>query len=339
MKGKVSLFFLAVFAGVQIYFGRHPMTHQVLGSSWIEVSRQAGTVVNRQQRYYLVSKRNVYQIHANSVHVSVKRVSVSWEEVPQPGGQGIWKVAYTSQSIPIMGQGGTIFPSSDGRQVIWKDPLTGGLYQSQTEGGGLKPFAPRLRHIDRVLWAPDGAAVAVLASGPEGYGIYVFDGDKNAISLIPSARLLDFGFTREETVVAALARGRVLWQGHAELRLPAMHPAYVDNGVAAIWGVGRSHTVLWEDGRIRTRPRPAVHFFGPAKFSEGGSDVAILAKDAKGQGELYLDGPVHQWSLRLPYDIPVRDYRLEGFLGNRWALVAITKGKHRGTYAWWVNAL
>ena len=339
MKGKVTLFFLIVFAAVQIYFARHPITHQVVGSSWIEVSRHAGTLVEREQRYYLVSNRRVYELRANSVHVAATPLKVAWEEIPQPTGHGIWRVAYTRQGFPVGGIGGSTFPSTDGTQVIWKDPASGALYESRGLGGGLNPFATGLRQISRILWAPDGAAVALEAKGREGAGIYVFDGDHYATAVIPPAKLLDFGFTREETVLAALSHGTVLWQGHRDLVLPEMRPVYVDNGVASIWGIHGHSTVLWKDGRTELRHLPAIQMWGAAKFSQNGSDVAILARNPQGKGELYLDGMEHQWALRLPYDIPTGNYHLEGFLGNRWVIITISSGKDRGTYAWWVNQL
>jgi len=339
MKGKVTLFFLMVFAAIQIYFARQPMTHQVVGSTWIEVSRQAGAIVERQQGYYLIAGHRVYQLHANSVHVVAKPLQVSWEVVPRPTGFGTWQVAYTRQGMPVIGSGQAVFPSSDGTQVIWKDPNSGLLYQSQGEGDGLSPYASYLRSVGRILWAPDGAAVAVEAVGPEGAGLYVFDGDKNQTVLRTPSPIQDFGFTRQETVLAALRRGKILWQGHPRVSLPGLRRASVDNGVASIWGIHQSQTVLWEDGRIRMRNRPEVTYVGSAEFSENGSDVAVLAENSEGKGELYLDGPTHQWSLRLPYDIAIRNYHLDGFLGNRWVLVSVDSGHDRGTYAWWVNAL
>jgi hypothetical protein len=337
MKRKVTLFFLLMFASVQMYFAHHPVTHQVVGSTWIEVSGRAGRLVERQQQYFLATNRKIYRIRANSVHVWAKAVAVNWEEVPQPSGRGVWKVAYTRQGIPLIGAGGPVYPSTDGTEVIWRDPASGSLYESARVGDGLVPFASQLRVIQKVVWAPDGAAVAIQADGPEGSGIYVYDGDANASPVIVSFPVLDYGFTREETVLAALSHGVLVWQGHPNRQVPLMHPVYVDNGVASVWGVHGKETLFWQEGRVRPRPRPDVNFIGAAQFSENGSTVAVLARSASGHSELYLDGTDGQLSLRLPYDVPTADLRLEGFVGNRWVLASVLNGPHRGTYAWWVN--
>ncbi len=339
MKGKVALFFLMVFAAVQIYFARQPMAHQVVGSSWIQVSRHAGGVVERQQGYYLVANQRVYRLQANAVHITARPTNVVWEDIPQPTGQGIWRVAYTRQGVPVVGYGGQVFPSLDGTEVIWQDPISGALYRSQGMGSGLSPFASGLEDIGRVLWAPDGAAVAVEARGIEGFGVYVFDGDQSRTALIASAPLLGFGFSREETVLAALGQGRIVSQGHRSVQIPAMSPEYVDNGVASIWGIHQSESILWDQGKMRDRKRPDVNFVGSAQFSQNGMEVAILAKTSDQHAELYLDGTKHQWSLRLPYDVAVNQYHLEGFVGNRWVLVGIDSGPDQGTYAWWVHSL
>lgn len=338
MKGKATLFFLMLFAALQIYFAREPVVHQVVGSTWTAVSRHPGRLVEREQQYYLIEPRQVYHVRANSVHLGLRSIPVTWEDVPQPTGQGIWKVAYTLSGIPLFGTGGRVYPSSAGSAVIWQAGGQGELYESARLGAPVHAFASGLSNVRRVLWAPDGAAVAIQAMGSKGPGIYVLDGDRNATPIIPESAILDFGFTDREAVLAALDHGAILWQGHAAVRLPRLDPIYVDNGLASVWGVHDHQSVLWLDSATRQRPSPDQRFFGAAQFSSSGAEVAVLA-DQGSRSDLYLDGTKHQLSVRLPYDLPITDYHLAGFVGNHWVLVSITHGIHQGTFGWWVNRL
>ena len=337
MKRKTSLVFLTIFAASQIYFARHPITHQVAGSSWLEVTRSLGTLVGRPGRVYLVTPRRLFRLQVNSVHIGAVRETLTWAEIPQPGGRGVWRAAYTHRGLALVGSGGPVYPSPDGRRVVWQDPATGKLYQSDGLGAALSRLAPNLRQISRVLWAPDGDAVAIAGAGPRGHGIYVVDGDRNITPGVMAPSIVAFGFSREETILAALRQGTFLWQGHPAPQIAGLRPVFIENGKAAVWGVHANHTVFWQDSTVYERPKPGVRFVGRADFSPSGDEVAILAEEPSQQTDLYLDGMVHQWSVRLPFALPLKDYRLLGFVGNHWVLISIVHGPHTGTYSWWTG--
>ncbi len=337
MKRKTSLVFLTIFAASQIYFARYPITHQVAGSSWLEVTHSLGTVVSRQGRVYLIAPSRLFSLRVNSVHIGTVREPLTWEEVPQPGGRGVWRAAYTHRGLALAGSGGPVYPSPEGRRVVWQDPATGKLYQSNGLGAPLSPLAPNLHRISHVLWAPDGDAVAVAGVGRRGRGIYVVDGDRNITPGVMASSIAAFGFAREETILAALQQGTFLWQGHPAPQIPGLKPVFVENGKAAVWGVHANQTVFWQDSTVYERPKPAVRFVGRADFSPSGDEVAILAEEPGQHADLYLDGTVHQWSVRLPFALQLKDYRLLGFVGNSWVIVSILHGPHTGTYSWWVG--
>ncbi len=337
MKRKATVFFLTVFAASQIYFSRHPTVHQVASSSWLEVTHSLGTLVSRQGRYYVVSPHHLLRLQVNSVHIGTASEPVTWEEVPQPGGRGVWRVAYTAHGLALVGYGGPVHPSPDGRRVVWQDPASGKLYQSDGLGTSLSPLVPGLRQVRRILWAPDGDAVAMVGIGPSGHGIYVADGDHNVMPGVIAPSVVAFGFTHQETVLAALQPGNIVWQGHPAPQISHLKPVFVDNGKAVVWGVHGDRTVFWKHPTLYERPEPALTFTGNAEFSPSGGEVAILAAEPGRQADLYLDGTVHQWSVRLPFGLATKDYRLLGFVGNHWVLISVLNGSHAGTYSWWIG--
>lgn len=340
MKRKVTLFFLLLFAAVQIYFAKRPLAHQVAGSSWIQVTHATGGLVARQGTYYVVGADALFRLKASSVRIEAEPVPVTWEEVPQPAGGGVWKVAYTDRGVPLTGSGGPVMPSPDGHQVIWQDPRTGRLFESGGLGSSLTPLKMPVRRVKRLLWAPDGAALAVLGTGPHGEGLYVYDGDRTLTLVLrgPQAQAIRaFGFTREETLVVALANGSLWWQGHPEAPLGYTGPVYVDNGSAAAWGLKEGQTLWWQAGTSRLRTAPVIRFEGSAQFSPQGGEVAVLAEEGPKETAVYIEGTDGQSTVRLPFDLAAQAYRLLGFVGRHWILVEVTGGEHAGIYGWWTN--
>lgn len=340
MKRKVTLYFLLLFAAVQIYFAKQPLAHQVAGSTWIQVAEQPGGLVVRRGAYYLVGSEKLYRLQASSMRIDTQSVGVTWEEVPQPAGGGLWKVAYTDRGVPLVGSGGPVIPSPDGQKVLWQDPRTGRLFQSAGLGTPLNPLRIPVRHVKRVLWAPDGAAIALLGSGPRGYGLYVYDGDRTLSPVLhgPEAKeVTAFGFTGEETLVAALADGTLFWQGHGTRPLGFTGPVYVDNGSATAWGIKQGKTLWWRLGNAKVRTAPVMRFEGPAKFAPQGGEVAVLAEEGPKEAAVYVEGDGGQATIRLPFDLAPKDYRLLGFVGRHWVLVDVVGRAHTGTYGWWIS--
>ncbi|MHB1611668.1 MAG: hypothetical protein ACYCT0_08275 [Sulfobacillus sp.] len=339
MKRPMTLFLLLVFAAVQIYFAKLPISHQVQGSTWIDVGKVPGGLVRREGEYYLVGAEKAFQLHANGVHITMSPVSLSWMDIPQPSGQGIWHLALGAQMIPLVGIGGLVYPAPNGQSVIWVDQGTARAYVSSPATGALNPLDPGLVGVKRALWAQDSHALALLGQGPNGAGLYVWDGDHNLVPVIlpnGTAQIAQFGFTRKEAVVAVLNTGRVVWQGHGLIQsLPALNPVAVASEHASVLGMTANQVIFWHDGQKISSSRPDEIWQGAPRFSSNGEMAAILARTMDGQQKLLLYGLHHHWAISVPY--PNTPYHLIGFLGNHWVLVTVPSGNHAGTYAWWIS--
>jgi hypothetical protein len=339
MKQPMTLLLLLVFAVVQIYFAKLPLSHQVQGSTWLEVSRVPAGLVERDGEYYLIGAEQAFRLHANGVHITTTAVHVSWIDISQPSGQGVWHLAMGDRETPLVGIGGPVYPAPNGKMVIWVDQGTQEAYVSSPATGTLTPLDPQMSSVTRALWARDSHAVALLGIGPEGMGIYLWDGDHNLLpTILPnsSMKILQFGFTRQETILATLSNGRVVWQGHGLVsNLPALNPVALAPNHATVLGMTPNDVVLWHKGQKIESARPDLAWHGMPRFSSNGDMAGVLGRSLDGQQKLLLYGFRNHWEISLPY--PNADYHLIGFLGNHWALVTISNGSHQGTYAWWIN--
>lgn len=341
MRRPITLGLLMVFLAVQLYFAKQPIAHQVGGNTWIEVAATPGALVSRAGRYYLVGRNRYYRLTATSTHINATPAPLSWEEVMQPSGKGVWQVAATSSGVALMGTGGPVYPSPQGNAVLWQDPGSGTLYLSRGGQISLTPMTLPISNVKQVLWAPDGNATALLGKGSRGTGLYTLDGDGNLLpSIIPHTGTIEtFGFTRKETLLAEMNNGQFVWQGHtAALEIPALQNVTIANGQAALWGTTADSTVLWVNGQTHIRPLPAVHWQGKARFSPDGTEMAQLGTDDNGKTVCYLDGEHSQMTINLPFPAKTQVHLL-GFMGSHWVLVTAVSGSHSGTYAWWVNGL
>jgi hypothetical protein len=341
VKRPVSLLLLIVFAAVQLYFARAPLSHQVQGTSWIEVSQKPGGLVLRQDGYFLVTPRAAYRLRANQIHITAEPTSLTWVEVPEPSGSGVWKLAVGPESLPLLGIGGPVYPSPNGQSVIWVDHSTRLAYVSQSGQSGLHLLSGKLGALSQVVWAPDGQVVGVVGQGPEGEGAYVRDRDGNVDAMmVPSAGLsiTSLGFSRTDTLLVSLNNGSVLEQGRGPLPLPQMSPLFLAHDHADILGETADHTIFWHDGERLTINRPDLKWEGRARFSRDGQRAAILSKTMGGAWKLLVyDGENgQQLEISLPFNGNA-DYRLLGFLGSHWVLVTVPSGEHAGTYAWWIQ--
>lgn len=338
MKRPVSLLLLLVFAAVQIYFAKVPLSHQVQGSSWIEVSPHAGGVVERQNQYYLVTPKMAYRLSANSVHITAKATSMNWMDVPEPSGQGVWHLALGPADLPLLGIGGPVYPAPDGQSVLWVDPSTHLVYRGGLGNDSLNRWSERLGSVTKILWAPDSQAVAVAGQGPNGYGVYAWDRDNNVSPVaIPNQALTvtGLGFSRRETVLASFSNGQVLWQGHGVVKLPPLNPVALAPTHAELIGMTANHVILWRAGKRREYSRPDLKWTGKPRFSADGQYTATLARTMGGDPRLLIYSSHHQWDISLPFGGHTH-FQLLGFMGNHWALVTVPDGPHQGTYAWWV---
>lgn len=338
MKRPVTLLFLLVFAAVQIYFAKIPLSHQVQGSSWIEVSSEAGGMVERQGQYYLVTPASTYHLTANQVHITADKKPINWVDVPEPSGTGVWKLAVGPASLPMVGLGGPVYPAPDGQSVIWVDPATHLGYVSVNGASGLRRLSPKMGSLSQVLWAPDSQAVGLAGQGPQGSGAYVWDRDGNLSALaLPSAGLsvTGLGFSQKNVLLAKMSNGRVLMQGHGIVPLPAMHPLYLAKNHADMLGETANRVIFWRNGKTLRVDRPDLKWVGRAAFSEDGKRAAILSKTMGGEWRLLTYGDGGHLEISLPY--AHAPYHLLGFLGSHWILVTVPSGDHAGTYAWWVQ--
>ncbi|PSR22256.1 MAG: hypothetical protein C7B45_07755 [Sulfobacillus acidophilus] len=339
MKRPVSLLLLLVFTAIQIYFAQVPVSHQVESSTWIEVSPHAGGLVERQQHYYLITVNATYRLQANQVHITAQKHRLTWVDVPEPSGMGVWKLAVGPSAIPLVGLGGPVYPAPNGQSVLWVDPRTRLAYLSQPTVSGLRRLSPELGSVTGALWAPDSQALGLVGQGPQGTGAYLWDRDGNLSAVaLPSGqlRIAALGFARNNVLLAALNNGRVLYQGKGLVPLPALSPIYLDKGHADILGETANDVIFWTAGRRLTFLRPDLKWMGQAVFSRNGQIAAVLSQTIGGQWRLLTYTTHQHLEISMPFAKDTR-YRLLGFLGDHWILVTVPDGPHMGTYAWWAQ--
>lgn len=339
MKRPLTLFLLFVFAAAQIYFAKQPVSHQVQGSTWIQVSTVPGGLVERDQAYYLVGTTEALTLHANGVHITATRNALTWMDVPEPSGQNIWHLASGPNGMPMVGVGGQIYPAPDGQSVVWIDSLTKKAYVSNPAASALTPIQPNFGQVERAVWASDSHALAILGQGPEGLGVYVWDGDHQIqAAILPGATtsVTGFGITQNESIIAALSSGRVVMQGSGLVsQIPRLHPLAVARHQDTVLGMTTHHVILWHAGHVSRTSRPGIAWSGVPRFSKNGQYAAVLARNPAGAEQLLLYGFHQHWSISVPY--PNTAYHLIGFVGDHWVLVTVASGPHHGTYAWWIN--
>lgn len=340
VKRPVTVLLLVVFAAVQLYLAKVPATHQVQGSSWILVSPSAGGLVRRQGRYFLVTPKTAFPLKANGAHITAAAGEpLTWLDIPEPSGQGVWRLAIVKGNLPLVGIGSPVFPSPNGQTILWLDQGTGLLYQSAGPEGPLRLLTSKMRAVGRVVWAPDSHAVALTGQGPQGHGVYVWDQDHNltpvAIAAGAAPKVVAMGFTRQELLLVAFNQGQILWQGHGRLPLPDLQPVAVAPDQASVLGLTANHVVFWHETAKKVYQRPDLAWQSPVRFSVNGQTASVLARSMDGHARLLLYGPATHLEVSLPYSGAT--YHLIGFVGDHWVLVTVPAGPHEGTYAWWVQ--
>lgn len=339
MKRPVSLLLLLVFAAIQIYFAKVPLSHQVQGSSWLEVSTAAGGMVERQGDYYLVTPTHSYHLIANQVHITAQRQVLNWIDVPEPSGAGIWKLAVGPADLPLVGIGGPVYPAPNGQSVVWIDPATHLGYLSTSGADGLNSLSNRLGSLSQILWAPDSQAIGLVGQGPQGSGAYVLDRDQNLTALaLPSAGLAvtGLGFSQKNKLLVSFSNGQVLYQGRGLIQLPSLSPIYLAKTHADILGETANRVIFWQNGDTLQYARPDIKWIGRPAFSSNGKSAAVLGRTMGGGWDLLTYGETRRLDISLPFSSQAQ-YHLLGFLGSHWILVTVPSGPHEGTYAWWMQ--
>ncbi|NMP23847.1 hypothetical protein [Sulfobacillus harzensis] len=339
MKRPVSLLLLFVFAAIQIYFARVPLSHQVQGSSWIEVSRQAGGLVERQGRYYLVTPTDAFHLSANQAHITATKDRLSWVDVPEPSGAGVWKLAVGPSSLPLVGVGAPVYPAPDGQSVLWIDGSTRIGYLSMNGEDGMRPISSKMGSIQSAVWAPDSQALGVAGQGPQGFGAYIWDRDGNLTPMAlpsPGIGIAALGFSQDDRLLVGLKNGKVLYQGRGVVSLPPLSPLALAKNHADILGETANNVIFWQNGTASRYPRPDLKWVGRVAFSADGHTAATLSQSVSGGWHLLIYGSKQHLEISLPFAKDA-EYHLVGFLGSHWILVTVPSGPHHGTYAWWVQ--
>lgn len=341
MKRPVSVFLLLMFAVLQIYIAKVPASHQVQTSSWLTVSASPGGLAEQNGQFYLVTPQTSMKLTATGIHIAAgPPQTLSWEDVPEPSGAGVWRVAMTSGRRALLGIGGAMYPAPNGSSALWIDSGTQRLYFTQPVISPMRTVSGTLRKTDQVVWAADAESAAVLSQGAGGWGIYMWNRDNRlSPAIIPQSAqdIVNFGVTRDQTVVAALADGSVLWQGHGLVPLPHLSQVRVSRHHATALGLSSTHVVLWHSGHTSQYPLPShVKWVGLPRFSSQGDMAATLGQTNQGIWHLMLYGRHRALDIRMPFE-NAAEYHLLGFVGEHWVLVTVPGGPHMGTYAWWVN--
>ncbi len=342
MKRPFSMFFLLMFAILQIYLVKSPSSRQVQTTSWLTVSAKAGGLVGRNGTYYLVTPHESMKVVANGAHIAVHAGPLNWVDVPEPSGAGVWHVAMNAARIPLVGIAGAVYLAPNGTKALWVDTGTRQLYFSQPPLAAMQPVQESLGDVRKVVWAPDGDSAAILGRAGSGTGIYLWAHGhtlQSVLILQKGLQVTNFGVTRTQSVVAALADGKVWWQGHGVAALPAMRQLRVSSQHAAALGMSSSRVLFWESGHTRRYPIPShVKWVGVPRFSQDGQFAAILSQSSQGIWHLLMYGERRSLDVRMPFDGAL-EYHLLGFVGEHWILVTVPSGPHQGTYAWWVTPL
>ncbi|MCY0880543.1 MAG: hypothetical protein OWS74_00965 [Firmicutes bacterium] len=337
MRKPITFALLGIFLVMQIYWAKVPASSQIPETSWMQVSHQPTTLVQQDHRYYLFNHSTAYVVKASGVRVEVKNVPLTWQEVPQPSGYGIWQLARISSQHALWG-GPFVFPAPSSQDVLWLDPRSHHVYFSQGATQAPRPFAAPITQVSQIVWAQDGQAAAVFGKGPQGMGVYLWNRDNRLtpVMLTPQPKeIASFGISSKQSVLAALANGHALWQNHGEVSLPALSPLYVAHQHAALLGLTAENVVFWHAGQKKVYDRPNLKWIGAPKFSANGQTAAILSQSSLGTWHLLIYGAKHQLNVQLPYPLHQK-YRLAGFVGTHWILVSDHTAAHAGTYAWWI---
>lgn len=340
MRRPVTAGLLLLFLALQLYLAHQPWALEAGSSSWIKVTEGPAALVRSQDRWYLVGRQQYYPLHDSGLTLAGPPQPLTWREIPEPSGLGVWRIATTQSGIPLMGQGGMVYPNPAQPGLLLRDPATHNLYEAPGANGPLALLPLPVREIQSVRWAWDGNAFAVQGIGPAGAGLYVVDGSGHVVpaAVAPSPSTIQrYGWTPSEELLWQSSDGSVVWQGHGPIKLPALQHVSLADGPAALFGVSGDQAVVWRQGTISRYPAAGLTWVGRARFSSDGSTVAVLAQDRRAAPVVFLARGSQAMTVGLPYGAPV-SWHLLGFFGRHWLLVEALDGPAPGTYAWWVNS-
>lgn len=334
MRRPVTWLLLLLFAVAELYPVRANTRPAAAVSQWVTVSAEAGGLLSRDGRYYLVTPSTIQELRPGAETVrAVSAATVSWMDVPEPSGQGVWRVALGPRHRPLAGVGGPVFISPDGHSVLWLDPGTGTLYFSKSPLDRLGPGPGGIQSVASVRWDPDGVAAAIRGVGAQGAGIYLWKpGGLTVPAYVPGGgtAISDFTLGRQGALLVATAGGGVVWPGREPVSLPAFSTLALAHDHAALLGLTPERVVLWHRGVVFSGPRPDLKWEGAVRFSADGNRAAVLARSSLGTP--YLLVYAKTGAAKIP--VPFGSGQLIGFAGNQWVLMTVAGAGHHGVYAY-----
>ncbi|MBX5467466.1 MAG: hypothetical protein K6U14_08270 [Firmicutes bacterium] len=338
MRRPLTAFLLLLFLAAQWIFGPLKPGENPAPSptGWVKLAPEPTALVHSGGQWALVGQARYYRLIPAQATRTPSAASLRWEAIPEPSGAGVWHLLATAEDIPLLGTGGLVYPNPFQPGVALRDPATGQIFFGHP-GGAVVPATSTLRSpTGRVVWLPPGNAVAVVGTGPAGYGIWRLTAAEPArllAPLAPGTHVLALGWDASGALLWATDTGRVFWQGHGALPLPPLTSVAIARGAAAVFGIdGHGRVVFWQPGHVQTRALPALSFTGRPRFAPSGAGVAVVAETPKHQLVVLWDTPRQMHEVPLP-DTPPVDYHLAGIWGP-WVVVEALDGPHPGTYAY-----
>jgi hypothetical protein len=324
VRRPVTALLLMVFMALELYLAHGRVDIATAGGMRRLLPEPTG-VAQVSGRTYLVGERQVWQLTGTD-GASITPIPTRWVDVPQPSGQGIWRVLLGADHVPLVGLGGPVYTSPTGRTTLWIDPGTRSLYRSH--GVGALHAAASLTGVMAVRWKPGGAAALVYGQGPEGTGIYEVKDSQNPRLMLATGGtpVMSFGITRGGAVLAALSTGQVVEAGASAPILTAK-PVWVGQNGTVLGFLPHDRAVLASPGHSLSLTVPAVPVSAP-RFVPGGTPVAAYIAQVGRTPELVVVTRAGITTTK----IPGTPAEVTGFM-NHDVIVAVIGGAHAGTYA------
>ncbi|MDA8194115.1 MAG: hypothetical protein M0Z53_08970 [Thermaerobacter sp.] len=335
MKRPITVVLLLSFALAELYFGKGTVPSPP-PLAWMRLApHPAQALVVRQGTYRLVTSHHSYALAVGRRSVTARPGSLKWIDVPEPSGQGVWRLAVGHDQVALAGADDTVYPAPNGKSVIWRDPGTGLLYRARS-GEPPRLGSAQMTAVSDILWAANSRQVVLAGNGPQGYGLYLWTQGRQPmpVNLHLSTRLpvVGLGFGPHQSLLAAFNDGRLWWQGHGMVPLGPLRPLALDTGQPSVLGIGAGRAVFWHDGKQARFLRIDAKWLGHACFSPNGQRGAVLVRNDQGSQALQVYAMGSQVTVPLPFGRKT-PCRLLGFAGPHWVLLSVMSGPHRGTYA------
>jgi hypothetical protein len=322
MRRPITAWLLLLFLAAQLYGLSGRLVPTTAPEPYQKVTNVPTGLVHTDGQTYLIGESGAWTLTAAGGRVSLVPVNARWVDVPQPSGQGIWRVLATPSGIPLVGLGGPLYPEPTGQHTLWIDPGNHLAYISNgvtdlTAIGGLT--------VQQARWARQGGRAALYADGPDGVGIYLWvEGATPSLVMATGAEpVTSLGIDTAGRAVAALANGQVWQQGHTT-PVWTGQKAYVASDGVVLGFLADGRAVWWRAGLRLAVNVPAVPT-SPPQFGQGllAAYIGQVGNHAQLieviRSHVVVDG------------LPGRTVHLVGFLGTD-PVVTVLDPKTAGTY-------